>query len=194
MRTFILIFIIIILAIGLTVFSQTAFKERKINKESIADLKTGIINLGEINEVKEGKSAPDFLLLDFENRPVRLSDFKDSPVIIIFWASWCSSCIDELSLLDAFSKEYQDKGLKILGIHRTDTEAGSRGSKLANEQLGVRYALLQDKSGDVYKIYSKNQSFMPLVYFINKNGIIKKRFFSPATSNQIRNSLELIVN
>lgn len=39
-----------------------------------------------------GSEAPDFSVLDNNNREVVLSDYSGRYVVLLFWASWCSDC------------------------------------------------------------------------------------------------------
>lgn len=43
-----------------------------------------------------GTQAPDFTLTDLDGKPVKLSDFRDSYVVLDFWASWCPDCRAEI--------------------------------------------------------------------------------------------------
>ena len=36
------------------------------------------------------ETAPDFALVDLDNQPVNLSDFRGQPVVLNFWATWWS--------------------------------------------------------------------------------------------------------
>lgn len=70
--------------------------------------------------------APDFRLRTFDGRPVALSDFRGKPVVLNFWASWCTPCRDEMPILERVWKEFKDRGLVVLGVDVLDDERDAR--------------------------------------------------------------------
>jgi thiol-disulfide isomerase/thioredoxin len=40
--------------------------------------------------------------------------------LITFWATWCEPCRDEFPMLNELIKEYQPKGLKVVGVNLDD--------------------------------------------------------------------------
>jgi thiol-disulfide isomerase/thioredoxin len=62
------------------------------------------------------KEAPDFTLNDTQGRPVTLSGYKGKVVLLDFWATWCPACQSEIPWYVKFAKEYQRKGLVVIGV------------------------------------------------------------------------------
>jgi peroxiredoxin len=63
-----------------------------------------------------GDTAPDFSLLTTPDQKVSLSEF-DEPVVLIFYpADWSPVCGDELTMFEAASKLFHDRGAQLLGI------------------------------------------------------------------------------
>ena len=67
------------------------------------------------------KAAPDFTLRDLKGNQVSLSDFRGQPVVLNFWATWCSPCRVEIPHLEALYTKYKDQGLVVLGMN-TETD------------------------------------------------------------------------
>jgi len=65
--------------------------------------------------IEQLRPAPDFMLRDLSGRPVRLSDFHGRPVLLNFWATWCTACWSELPELVKLHDRHGDQ-LVILGI------------------------------------------------------------------------------
>ena len=71
-------------------------------------------------------------LTKLNGRTVTLSEYlKKGPVLINFWATWCSPCKKEMVYLDKFERKYKDEGLSILSISDTATLIGFFGTSLS---------------------------------------------------------------
>ena len=68
-----------------------------------------------------GARAPDFLLKNLDLEPVRLSDFRGTPVVLNFFASWCGPCLIELPLLQAAHLNAADRRYIIFGVATRDS-------------------------------------------------------------------------
>lgn len=54
--------------------------------------------------------APDFTTEDLLGNQISLSDFRNQkPVLLVFWATWCSFCAKELPDLKDFTQKYQNE-------------------------------------------------------------------------------------
>ena len=105
-----------------------------------------------------GTQAPDFALKDTEGNIVRLSDFKGAKaLLVIFMCNHCPYVIHLREAISAFAKEYQDKGLAIVGINSNDVENYPDDSyeKMIEEKASAGYIFpyLYDETQEVAKAY-----------------------------------------
>ena len=63
-----------------------------------------------------GKPAPNFTLMDKNNKQVSLSDFKGKYVLLDFWATWCRPCIAEIPNLKKIKKDFGGEKFEIISV------------------------------------------------------------------------------
>lgn len=127
-------------------------------------------HIAEIKPISIGHKAPDFTLLDIDNKPVKLSDYRGKYVIIDFWASWCPPCRQENPNMVKMYAKFKDKGLNILGISLDDDRKPWL-QAIADDKLTWRHASEYKKfDGPIEKLY-KIES-IPSNFIINPQGVI----------------------
>lgn len=65
---------------------------------------------------KLGRQVPDFRFTGFNGREYRLSNFSGHYVLLDFWATWCSLCLEEEPALRKAYKQLRGRGLVIIGL------------------------------------------------------------------------------
>jgi len=105
-----------------------------------------------------GIAAPDFSLLDTRGNIVSLNDFEKAPaLLVVFMCNHCPFVKHVLSNLVELVKEYQQKGVAVVGINSNDITGFPEDSpemmtKKADE-AGFTFPYLYDESQEVAKAY-----------------------------------------
>lgn len=47
---------------------------------------------------------------------IAIASLRGKPLVVNFWATWCPPCVEELPLLDRFSREHAVKGWQVVGL------------------------------------------------------------------------------
>ena len=120
----------------------------------------------------EKSGAPDFALIDIEEKEIKLSDYKGKIVLLNFWASWCAPCIKEFPSMITLIKEM--KGDVVLlavsaDYEREDIDPFLKAFKVNDENIKVMW----DKDQTVAKLFGTFK--LPESYIIGRNGeLIRK--------------------
>ncbi|MFV9875471.1 MAG: TlpA family protein disulfide reductase [Rickettsiales endosymbiont of Dermacentor nuttalli] len=67
-------------------------------------------------EEYEPRSLPEISFFDENNKDHLLEEFDGQVVLLTFWATWCTSCLEEIQDLDMLQKDFKKKPLKVLAI------------------------------------------------------------------------------
>ncbi len=105
-----------------------------------------------------GAQAPDFALPDTDGRIVRLADFRGAPaLLVIFMCNHCPYVKHVADHLAALVKEYQAKGVAVVGINANDVENYPDDSpEKMREEVALRgytFPYLFDETQEVAKRY-----------------------------------------
>ncbi|KGJ96393.1 alkyl hydroperoxide reductase/ Thiol specific antioxidant/ Mal allergen [Colwellia psychrerythraea] len=114
---------------------------------------------------------------------ISLAQYKNKPVILHFWATWCPYCKKLQPTLVELQKKYQAQGVELISISFNEDEGAlpqdeinSRGYSFLTAVMGEEVAKLYDVSGT------------PTTFFINRQNEI---IFKTSSSNKADPRLDL---
>jgi thiol-disulfide isomerase/thioredoxin len=80
-----------------------------------------------------------FELLDLDGKAVSIVDFKGTPILINFWATWCPPCLEEMPLIQEYADRF-DEELVVLAINAGEDEAAVR-DFVTSHELSLNFLL-----------------------------------------------------
>ena len=120
---------------------------------------------------RERLVAPGFRLPDLGETPTGLEDYRGRVVLLHFWATFCTPCLEELPELESLWRRYRERGLVIVGI------AADRGDADVVRKFaaatGVTFPVLPDPEGVVRNRYEVVA--LPMSYLIGRDGRFSAR-------------------
>jgi thiol-disulfide isomerase/thioredoxin len=120
-----------------------------------------------------GNDAPDFTVIDINDKKHTLSEYKGKTVMLIFWATWCGPCVAEIPDLIKLRKEIGEDKLAMLAISYTDmrnTTGRIKAFVAANPV--INYPVTATNPADMPRPYNLINS-IPCSFFIDPQGKIK---------------------
>ena len=135
-----------------------------------------------------GTVAPGFTLsaLGQPGQRVSLSQYQGKPVIINFWASWCTPCQQETPLLASWYKQ-QHGHVVLLGLDENDTATDALTFARAK---GVSYPIGFDPNVTVAPAY--NVDGLPQTFFLNAEHRIVDHVLGAVTKAELAKGLRLM--
>jgi peroxiredoxin len=132
-----------------------------------------------------GNLAPNFQLQDVNFDAVSLRDYRGSPIMLNFWATWCGPCRHEMPFIQQVYEGWQERGLIIITVNLGEDQFKVSDFMRNN---GLTFPALLDIQKSVAGQY--DVTAIPTTFFIDKDGVIQERRVGSYSSvEDIENSL-----
>ena len=136
-------------------------------------------------------------ILDAENKatsggPIKLGNYSGKVLLVNLWATWCGPCRSETPELVKLHKEYQSRGVEMIGLSTEDPEASAQMVSDFIREYKVDYQIGWAKR-EVAQTLMQGRTSIPQSFVIARDGHIVRRFigFRPdLTPGQIKAALE----
>ena len=126
--------------------------------------------------------AQEFTL--FDGTPATLADFRGTPLVVNFWASWCPSCVAEMSAAFRPVQESLGDQVAFVGMNIQDER------ELANRLLaetGVEWISAEDPNGELYIEFGGLG--MPFTVYIDAEGSVIHEHNGPLDERLLRDQI-----
>jgi peroxiredoxin len=126
-----------------------------------------------VTGIMTGQRAPDFTLNDLGGSAFTLSRMKGTkPVLLIFWATWCPSCIQSIPYFSNIHALYGPRGLEVVSINIASNDPLPRVQRF-QEANRLPYRILYDEKMEVSRTFAVFG--IPTTLVIDRDGIIRYR-------------------
>ena len=133
--------------------------------------------------------SPNLTLKKMNGKSVKLSEYLNKgPVLINFWATWCSPCKKEMVFLDEFERRYKDNGLSILSIS-IDSQKSLAHVRSYIRANNYTYDVFLDPNRQV--LNKLNGNLMPTNVLIDKDGKVLWRHYGYIPGDEKNMDLKL---
>jgi cytochrome c biogenesis protein CcmG, thiol:disulfide interchange protein DsbE len=124
--------------------------------------------------------------------PFKLSDYSGKVLLVNLWATWCGPCRLETPELVKLHKEFQDRGVEMVGLSTEEPDASAQTVREFVRAFNVDYHVGW-ATPEVKVTLMQGTGSIPQSFIITREGRIMKRFigFSPSsTPPKLRQALE----
>lgn len=135
--------------------------------------------------------APNFSSWDLNGKKVSLVDFKGRPMLLTFWATWCTVCREELPALQRIEDSYQSTGFTVLAINYRETDNGRLAQYLAGLQVTLKAVI--DPEGTIAAAYGVDIG-LPVNVLLNRAGTVVQIIIGEVPNATLESAVSRIVD
>ena len=134
-------------------------------------------------------AAPTWKLKTIEGESIDSDSSKGKVSMLVYWASWCAPCREEVPALVAMRNDYPESKLEIIGVS-LDEAPSSIDAFI--EAHGINYTVARNNP-------SLDEAFGPIRYIptiviLDQKGVVQKRYTGLVGPDIIRGQVEMLLS
>ena len=118
-----------------------------------------------------GDSAPEFRVKTESGAVLTPKDFGGKVLILNFWASWCTPCVQEMPSLNQIQQMFAGQGLVVLGVNVDSKEELYRNML---KRFQITFQTVRDPEENINYRYGTYK--IPESYIISRNGKVVQKY------------------
>ncbi|MFC7418863.1 TlpA disulfide reductase family protein [Iodobacter arcticus] len=133
------------------------------------------------------KQAPDIKLTSIEGKNLNPSALKNQIILVNFWATSCTGCIQEMPELIKLQEKYKNNNYKTIAIAMDYDNPEYIANYVKEKKLP--FFVQHDINGKIAKSFG-DVGLTPSTFLINKKGEIIKKYVGVADIKEIESLIE----
>lgn len=123
---------------------------------------------------ESNRTPHGWTLLD--NSHQKLANYTGQVVVLDFYATWCQPCREEVPHLVQLQKQYEARGLRVIGLNVGGADDRDKVPGFVKE-FGIPYQLGYPDE-QMVDLYFSDDDRIPQTYVFDRTGTLVKRFVS----------------
>lgn len=134
------------------------------------------------------EEAPSWELRTLEGEALNSRNSRGKVSVLVYWASWCAPCREEVPSLIALRNEFPDSDLEIIGVSLDENRHSIETFVKAH---GINYTIARNNE-------SLNKAFGPVRYIptiviLDREGNVQQRYTGLVGHDVIRNQIKTLL-
>jgi thiol-disulfide isomerase/thioredoxin len=118
------------------------------------------------------ESIPAISLKTYSGETVTFGPEDGKVTLVVFWATWCVPCIEEIPHLKNFHANLADRGFRVISINIDDPEG--RTAPTMMRQFEINYPVLVEEDESAEKAFGGLRA-LPTSFLVGRDGKISRR-------------------
>ena len=123
-------------------------------------------------------------LSDLGGEPQKLMNWRGEVLVVNFWATWCTPCMEEIPGLMNAQRQYGAKGVKIVGIALDNADKVREYAT----KMHIDYTLLigDMETLDIAKDLGNREGVLPFSVVLDRSGRVRHAQVGKLTEDSLR--------
>lgn len=141
-------------------------------------------------QVRVAKPAPQFVLKDVDGHDVKLSDYKDRALIVMFLMSWDKHCMKQLPDLLELYRVYGDKEFAVVGMSLDQTSPRNVKDFMKDQEIIFPVAIADYKTVQDFG----GLNAIPTMFVIDKNHNVIQKYVGVIERHILEADIKAMLN
>ena len=146
--------------------------------------------------VPQAARPSDPKIIDAQAYQKLVKQHVGKPLLMTFWATWCEPCRDEYPMLNQLAKEYEPKGLQVIGVNFDED-----GDLILMRRFITRYKPIfpnyrkkhGDEHGFTQAVWPEWNGALPASFLYDKDGNQVGRVLGAGTRETYENAIRQLL-
>ena len=134
-----------------------------------------------------GQRRPDFVLADAAGRTVTADAFDGQVVLVNFWATWCTPCVEEMPMLSQLQQDHAGQGVTVVGIAVDEPERAREFARSLQLDYTVLFGLPEAMLAG--RRYGNGSGMLPYSVLVDRAGVIRWTRLGAVQRGQLEDQL-----
>lgn len=136
-----------------------------------------------------GDALPTLKVTTLSGKPLDFKTLHGKVLILNLWATWCTSCRKEMPVLDAFYRQYENRGVIVFGLSEDDS------SDLDTvRQVMKAFSYPAALAADAEQNDLDAPRILPVTYIIDRHGVVRAKLWGGGTPVSAANLATAVVS
>ena len=128
--------------------------------------------------------APVIQGQDLDGQGISTADYPGEILVLNVWASWCAPCRAEAVDLEEVAKEFEGKGVQLIGLNTRDSSASAKNFVT---KYGVSFPSIVDTDGRLQLLFRETlpPQAIPSTIVIDQHGRVAARALGAVDSSTL---------
>lgn len=143
--------------------------------------------VGTVWATDEIGGMPPYTVVSMTGEPVALHERRGKVTVLNIWATWCGPCRKEMPSLQKLHRQFQDRGLDVVGVN-VDAPQADQQQRIQEltHRLGIAYTILLDPEQKFVRTF--RAIGVPQTLLIDRSGRILRHWrgeFDPMAADVV---------